>query len=370
MSAERAIFNRYPSLRQSLPFLQLADLPTPVHRSSGLEEAVGIGKLWLKRDDISAPNYGGNKLRKLEFLLAAAKQNGCRNVITFGGLGSNHALATAINCQRLGLRCIAILTPEPGTALVCRTLRYHQLLGTRLEIAHTYAQTRSVADRLHDELGTKYCYEIPFGGSSWLGAIGFVNAGLELAQQITAGSLSKPDTIYLGCGTAGSTAGLALGLMLAGIKASVEAIQVTPDSMQPERVFQTLFRDANRELNARDSAIPLLDSSQSGVKVRNDQLGDGYAIPTEAAREAAQLFHDKAELPVSLTYTAKVFAGLMADAGRGILADKNVLFWNTYNSQAYPKLPADDSWKELPEAFHAVFTARTAAQAGSRSTKA
>jgi D-cysteine desulfhydrase len=357
MSDERAIFNRYPSLQQSLPFLQLADLPTPIHRSSDLEEAFGVDQLWLKRDDLSAAEYGGNKIRKLEFLLAAAKQNGCSHVITFGGLGSNHALATSINCQRLGLNCIAILTPEPITDNVRQTLRYHQLLGTRLEIAHTYAETRSVADSLHTELGSERCYEIPFGGSSWLGAIGFVNAGLELAQQISAGALARPDYIYLGCGTAGSTAGLALGLMLAGIETSVQAVQVTPASMHHEKLFRGLFISANEELNVREASIPLHDYSQAGVTIRDDQLGKGYAIPTEAAETAAELLRTKARLPASLTYTAKVLAAIMADAGRGILTDKQVLFWNTYNSHAYPQLPTDDSWKQLPEAFHPVFNA-------------
>jgi D-cysteine desulfhydrase len=355
MSAERALFNRYPSLQHSLPFLPLADLPTPIHRSSDLEEAFGLDHLWLKRDDISATDYGGNKTRKLEFLLAAAKQNGCSHVITFGGLGSNHALATAIYCKRLGLNCIAILTPEPATDSVRQTLRYHQLLGTRLEVAHTYAETRSVADSLHDELGSRQCYEIPFGGSSWLGAIGFVNAGLELAKQIAAGALAKPDYIYLGCGTAGSIAGLSLGLLLAGIETSLQAVQVTPASMHPERLFRELFISANAELNVREASIPLLDYSQAGVTIRDDQLGEGYAIPTEAAETAAELLRSKARLPASLTYTGKVLAAVMADAGRGILTDKHVLFWNTYNSQAYPELPSDDSWKQLPEPFHAVF---------------
>jgi D-cysteine desulfhydrase len=357
MSDERAIFNRYPALQQSLPFLQLADLPTPIHRSSDLADAFGVDQLWLKRDDISATEYGGNKIRKLEFLLAAARQNGCSHVITFGGLGSNHALATAINCHRLGLNCIAILTPEPATDSVRQTLRYHQLLGTRLEVAHTYAETRSVADSLHDELGSGQCYEIPFGGSSWLGAIGFVNAGLELAQQIAAGGLPKPDYIYLGCGTVGSTAGLALGLLLAGIETSVQAVQVTPASMHHEQLFRELFISANEELNLRESSIPLLDYSQANVTIRDDQLGKGYAIPTEAAEKAAELLLSKARLPASLTYTAKVLAAVMADAGRGILTDKQVLFWNTYNSQAYPALPTDDSWKQLPEPFHAIFSA-------------
>lgn len=355
MSDERAIFNRYPSLQKSLPFLRLAELPTPIHRISELEEALGVDRVWLKRDDVSALEYGGNKIRKLEFLLAAAKLNGCTQVITFGSLASNHALATSINCRRLGLNCVAILTPEPATDTVRRALRYHQLLGTRLEVAQTYAETRSTANRLRQELGEQNCYEIPLGGSSWLGAIGFVNAGLELAQQIAAGSLVKPDRIYLGCGTAGSVAGLALGLMLAGIETSIQAIQVTPDSMQPAKLFRDLFRSTNQELNAREDLIPLLDVSESGVEVRNDQLGEGYAIPTAAAREAAKLLQNYAGLPASLTYTAKALAGLMADAGRGILTGKNVLFWNTYNSQGYPELPTDDSWKRLPKPFHAAF---------------
>ncbi|GAG08413.1 unnamed protein product, partial [marine sediment metagenome] len=84
---------------------------------------LSIEELWVKCDDISAPDYGGNKIRKLEFLLADARQRGCTTVLTFGGLGSNHALATALNCNRLGLNCIAVLTPEPATEAVRRTLR-------------------------------------------------------------------------------------------------------------------------------------------------------------------------------------------------------------------------------------------------------
>ena len=184
MSEQRAIFERYPALRESLPFIQLGELPTPVHRITGLEEAIGVDKLWIKRDDISALDYGGNKIRKLEFLLAAAKQNGCSHVITYGGFGSNHALATALNCKKLGLQCVAVLTPEPATDAVRRQLRYHQAIGTEFEIAYDYNTVREAAQRAKDRHGEANCYEIPFGGSSWLGAIGFVNAGLELAQQV------------------------------------------------------------------------------------------------------------------------------------------------------------------------------------------
>ncbi len=355
MSEDRALFTRHPGLRDSLPFIALGDFPTPVHRITELEEACGVDKLWVKRDDISASDYGGNKVRKLEFLLAAAQQNNCSHVITFGGFGSNHALATSLNCKKLGLECIAILTPEPPTDNVRRQLRYHQQLGTRVEIAHDYSTIRAAADRVKAELGEARCYEVPFGGSSWLGALGFVNAGLELAQQIAAGTAGRPDVIYMGCGTTGSTAGLALGLMLANVETSIQAVQVTPDSMQPNRLFKSLFAEANSELNARDNNIPLLGAEDSGVEIRRDQLGEGYAIPTPACEEAAALMMRSGGLPASTTYTAKVLAALMADAGRGSLAGKNVLFWNTYNSLAYPKLPEDDRWKDLPEDFHFIF---------------
>ncbi len=355
MSKERALFTRYPALRETLPFLPLGALPTPVHRITELEEAVGIDALWIKRDDISARDYGGNKIRKLEFLLGAAKQNNCSTVVTFGGCGSNHALATSIYCRKLGLKCVAILTPEPATDAVRRTLRYHQLLGTRLELANAYAETRVIARRVSERIGPEVCYEIPYGGSSWLGAMGFVNAGFELLGQIKSGQLTRPDRIYIGLGTAGSVAGLALGLMLADISTSIQAVQVTPDSMRPDQLFRDLFDATNQELNVRDNSIPLLTTGEFGVDIRHDQLGEGYAMPTDAADTALELIQTSAGLPASLTYTAKTMAALMADAGRGTLTGQNVLFWNTYNSQPYPELPTDESWRELPEEFHPIF---------------
>jgi D-cysteine desulfhydrase len=356
MSDSRAIFNRYSTLCNALPFTPLGDLPTPVHRITALEQAIGIDALWVKRDDLSARDYGGNKIRKLEFLLAAAQQNNSTTVITFGGFGSNHALATSINCKKLGLNCVAILTPEPPTNAVRRTLRYHQLLGTRIEIARDYAETRAIADRVRESFGSQFCYEIPFGGSSWLGALGFVDAAFELQQQITAGNLPCPDQIYIGCGTAGSTAGLAVGLLLAGLTVSLQAVQVTPDSMRADKLFHSLFQEINRELSGRDSSIPSLNVDDANVNVRNDQLGDGYAMPTEAALAAQDLIQNHSGFPASLTYTAKTMAALMSDAGRGLLTGKNVLFWNTYNSLPYPELPSDDSWRKLPAALHATFT--------------
>jgi len=355
--ANRPLFKRFPRLDDELSFIELGEFPTPVKKLSSLAREIGITDLWAKCDDISAPVYGGNKVRKLEFLLADALAQGCTSVLTFGGLGSNHALATSINCQRLGLQCTAILTPEPSTAAVQKTLRYHQQLGTRLELARRYADARTIAERVTAEIGADYVYEIPFGGSSWVGAVGFVNAGLELATQIATHEISAPDVIYLGCGTAGSTAGLALGLQLAGLSARIEAIQVTPESIQPTRLFEQLFLETGQQLHALDETVNPGGLSTTSVNVRNDQLGEGYAIPTEATTEATRLMLQTENMPASLTYTGKTMAALISDAREGQLVGKQVLFWNTFNSRPYPELADDDSWRALPAGFHPLFNA-------------
>ena len=358
LSASRPLFERYPALQTKLPFIALGTLPTPVSRAAKLGIELKLPTLWVKHDDRTGEVYGGNKIRKLEFLLADALQRGCSTVLTFGGMGSNHALATAINCQRLGLQCVVVLTPEPPTDAVRRTLRYHQQLGTRLELAANYADVRAIAEHVIAELGAQHVCEIPFGGSSWLGTIGFVNAAFELDAQIRAGDLPRPERIYVGYGTTSTAAGLALGFALAGTPIEIEAIQVTPDSMQPAKRCMELYKQASMELHQLDSSVAIPDPDNYAVHVRRDQLGEGYAIPTAAAREAAELMQLET-MPASLTYTAKAMAALIADARDGLLQDEHVLFWNTYNSCAYPELPVDDSWRKLPLGFHPAFRVNT-----------
>jgi len=355
MPSDRALFKKFPVLQSKLPFIELGLMPTPVQQLNGLAEALSLANLWIKRDDLSAGDYGGNKIRKLEFLLADARQMGRLHIITFGGFGSNHALATAIQCKKLGLHCSAILTPEPATDAVRRALRHHQQLGTRLEIAETYADTRTIADQLRSEYGSQQSYEIPFGGSSCMGTVGFVDAGLELAQQVKAGELPSPDCIYIACGTAGSSAGLALGLKLAGIDVSIQAVQVTPESLQLGKINERLFRETFGELKLLDPALPQCNYDDVELELRTDQLGDGYAIPTAAGREAAALLQEYAGIPSSLTYTAKAMAALIADARRGLLAGQNVLFWNTYNSHPLPTFANDLGWQKLPLGLHFLF---------------
>lgn len=345
----RPLFDRFPALAEKLPFTVIGELPTPVEEAGALANHIGVDALTVKRDDVSAALYGGNKVRKLEFLLADAVRSHCHTVLTFGGLGSNHALATSIYCRRLGLRCAAILTPEPVTDKVRRTLAYHAELGTRIEMANDYSNLQRTARDLQSELGGEQCYLVPFGGSSWVGVVGFVNAALELGEQVSAGLLSEPDAVYLACGTTGSVVGLAIGLRVAGMNTRIEGVQVTPDSMQPDALARRLFDETCHELHSRDHTFPLLDEPMRNLVIRNDQLGRGYAIPTEAAEDAAGVLEALTGLPASLTYTGKALAALVDDSREGRVRGKRILFWNTYNSRPYPELDLRDRSGLPPE---------------------
>ncbi len=329
---DRPLFHRWPALGDKLPFTALGEFPTPVDAADQLAKQLGIGSLTIKRDDVSATDYGGNKIRKLEFLLGDARAQGKTHVVTFGGLGSNHAIATSINCKKLGLICGAVLTPEPETEAVKKALKRHKALGTRIAYSTGYSDIRSSANALAAEFGAEKTYEIPFGGSSAVGALGFVNGALELAAQIEAGELDEPELIYMACGTAGTVAGLALGLGLAGLSSSIEAVLVTPESLNHRDLSARLITGAAELLTPEAEGLPTTAAALARLNLRGDQLGGGYANPTEASVSGAKLWQEATGQPVSMTYTAKAVAGLITDAQAGKLRDKKVMFWNTYNS--------------------------------------
>jgi D-cysteine desulfhydrase len=330
----RPLFRRWPKLAETLAFTELGNFPTRVDAADELGEKLGIASLHIKRDDLSAADYGGNKIRKLEFLLGEALAQGKTHVVSFGGLGSNHAIATSLNCKKLGLVCGTVLTPEPETDAVKTALNRHRELGTHI-VKSGYSDIREKADQLIAEFGADNTYEIPFGGSSPVGSLGFVNGALELAEQIESGQLQEPELIYLACGTAGSVAGLALGLCMAGLKSRVEAVLVTPESLKHRELSARLIGSASELLSTAVPDLPTTAEVIERLNIRNDQLGNGYAEPTEASKTAASLWQEATGQPVSLTYTAKAVAALVADANDGRLSSRRVMFWNTYNSQPW-----------------------------------
>ena len=349
----------FPALQSNLRRIALAELPSPLATSAHLSAALDLDTLQIKRDDMTGPIYGGNKVRKLEYLFGDALHRNCDGVITFGAAGSNHALATAIYAKRLGLDCHVVMTDQPVTPYVARTLRYHALLGTRLELAHGYAESIDIADRLAalHPAGAERLYRIPWGGSAPLGAIGFVNAALELAGQCGG---AAPDVIYVACGTMGTVAGLALGLRLAGLRTRIEAVRVVPEPVTTLHGLGTLFVAANRELHATDNKIPIFDDPLRNIALRGEFFGTGYAEATPGCTEAVVLMRETENLTLETTYTGKALAALIHDARGRRLSGQRVVFWNTYNSRPHPPAVENETGAPLPDWAGRYLASRTA----------
>jgi D-cysteine desulfhydrase len=328
---------KFPALEDLLPFVSLTRLPTRVEPAHKLGARIGLDSLTIKRDDESADFYGGNKTRKLEYVLADARARGCDAVVTFGSAGSNHALATAIYAQRLGLQCYAVLTHQAHTPYVAATLRYHVMLGTKLVHAGRYQDVVATYEKVVEShpSGADRVYKITWGGSSWLGTTGFVAAALELAEQLPASQIPE----------------LILGLRLAGLPTRVLAIKVAPGPRPVDEEFERLFETTDRELRQRDPSLPALDEPLANVELREEFLGPGYAIPTPECSEAIELIYSTEGLKLEATYTGKALGALVQDARRGRLAGRRVMFWNTYNSRPYPEGIDAIGAEALPDAF-------------------
>ena len=340
---------RYPKLLLNLPFMTLTDLPTPLDRAQELAGELGLDTLWIKRDDLSASLYGGNKVRKLEYLFADAQARDCDAVVTFGAAGSNHVLATAIFAQQLGMTCYGVLTEQPATPYVGETLRYHAAIGTRLIPAAGYKGSNEEFDAIlgAHPTGADKVYRITWGGSSWRGTVGFVNAAFELADQLK--HAEAPDLIYVACGTMGTAVGLAIGLRLAQLPTRIVAVKVVPDPVTTEANLRKLFTETIAELHAIDDEIPLLDEPLANLTLRTEYLGAGYAETTPECLEAIDIMARTEGLVLETTYTGKGLAALVDDARAGRLQGQQVAFWNTYNSRPHAAAVASADTSKLPD---------------------
>lgn len=347
----KVLASRFPGLQQSLPFISLTSLPSPLDTADDLAGRIGLEKLWIKRDDLSAEIYGGNKIRKLEYVIADALQADSDALITFGAIGSNHALATSIFAQRQGLTCYAVLMDQVLTPNLGPTLRYHARIATKLSYAKTFNEAVKAGEMAvaNHPTGADRVYYVPWGGSSWLGTVGFVDAALELADQLDADSI--PETIYLACGTWGTAAGLAMGLRLANIQTRLVAVRVVPGRMNNHEKFIDLFEELNRELHERDRSFPIFEDALANVEIREEFLGPGYAEPTAECLEAVELIRETEGLKLDTTYTGKALAALIHDARESKSTGRRALFWNTYNGRPYPADLDTIMADEIPEPF-------------------
>jgi len=341
----------YPALGGRPAKLVLADLPTPVSAHRLLLPS-GSYDITIKHDEATSPLYGGNKVRKLEYLLKRAIDRGAQRVATFGAAGSNHALATAIHATRLGLDCTCFLSQQNATPGVARTLAMHQQLGT--EIIPWRGRAGQVA-LLRRHLQGRNAWVIPLGGTCWLGATGFVNAGLELAWQIAQGVIDKPDRIYIACGTTGSVAGLALGVAAAGLDTVVHAVQVADNPFADEAIMRRLIGKTLHLLNRIDPTF-VAPGWQERVTWRDAFLAGGYARSDAPTDRALRVAKDQLDLVLETTYTGKAMAALLHDLEADRCAGTRSLFWNTCNKAPLPvsaRRPA--SFAGIPDDFRRYY---------------
>ena len=297
---------------ESFPRVSLGIFPTPIHKLENISRMLGTN-VYVKRDDLTGLGLGGNKTRKLEFLLADAKARGAEIVFTTGGAQSNHAMLTAAAAGKLGMQAILILKKRGVTGRVGNQLLEH-LMGTDVRFVDTddYADIYAEMDRVGNELGRPY-YKIPCGGSNALGALGYVACAKEIGDQGT-----HFDHLICAEGSGGTMAGLALGakLFLPGTKVYGMMVDTDPFDVVTPRLMREAAALLEADVTVSDSDFTL-----------RDMCGPGYAIASAAGNAAVSLMAQKEGIFLDPVYTGKAFAGLLEMAAEGrFLPEDKVLF--------------------------------------------
>jgi D-cysteine desulfhydrase len=351
------LFDSFPALAE-LPRAVLGTFPSAIERV----EVVGLGDVWLKRDDLNAPVAAGNKVRALEFLLGSVRPGD--EVLTAGGAGSTHVYATAVHAARLGAETVAIRWPHEmhptaqavadAAAARCRKTVSTAWAGSAaLRVAAWRAglgqrsegkgETRS---RFGESRQAGMRHYVPIGGSSPLGILGHVNAGLELAAQVAEGAVPEPTYLVVPLGSGGTAAGLALGLGIAGLRTIVIAARVAPRVVANAVRIEMLVHGTRRLIRRAGRVRGPLRAAR--IVVEHHLYGGAYGRPLAMGARAGTLLRDACRpedadcLPPVLldaTYAAKAGAaalGLMDRRAAGEL----VLLWVTFDGRAFGP-PAD-----------------------------
>lgn len=307
--------------------LSLTSLPTPLEALPILSHQLGV-ELWIKRDDLTSPAGGGNKVRKLEFLFADAGAHKATVVITLGAVQSNHCRQTSLLAAKLGYEAHLVLIGEEPTARQGNLL-LDNLSGATLHFgARTLEEGRAIAKQLMVSLRAlgKEPYLIPYGGSDPIGAQGYVAAWAELQEQAQARSLSF-DCIVQASSSGGTQAGLLVGQQVYGGGCQVMGISVGPPAATLQREVAALAGQTARAIGLDSFTLP------SAPTVLDQFIGPGYALLDEATRAAIRQLAQTEAILLDPVYTGKAFAGLLWLASEGRLG-KRALFWHTGGTPA------------------------------------
>lgn len=318
------LFARYPIIEVQLQPQQFACLPTPVMALDGL-----ANNAWVKQDDLTHPSYGGNKIRKLDFILADIKRRQKKHVITFGATGTNAGVATAMMCYRNQLKCTVYLFEQPLTQTVKDNLALMQAYGAELiycgSLLKTVLSFYCSRYRLqHDS------YFLWAGCSNSVATFSYINAAFELKQQIDNNELPEPEHIFVPVGSCSTLAGLTLGAKLCGLNSKVVGIRVAPAYLGPFPActageVNKVIKQAAKQMQSW--GISDLDRIPT-CTFSDDFYGEGYGIASEYSEKAIVRFKALG-MKLENTYTGKAAAAFIEQLEK---SNKPQLFWQTFNS--------------------------------------
>jgi 1-aminocyclopropane-1-carboxylate deaminase/D-cysteine desulfhydrase-like pyridoxal-dependent ACC family enzyme len=319
----RPLLQRWPNLQSHVQCEEIASLPTPVIPLPRLSPS-----LWMKCDQLTHTVYGGNKIRKLEFILPQLKQQQIRQVVSLGGIGTNSGTALAMVCQELGIKCRLYLFDQQMSAAVEHN--YASMRGFGAELVHVKTSVMAGLRYYLDWRRLDRRRYFLYGGcSNAVSVFGYVNALLELRQQVEAGECPTPAQIVVATGSCSTLAGLLLGAALIAWDVRIIGIRVAPDYVGPAPgctpgLVTALMRQA---LEFIIRAYPEYRSLQLPTPVLlGDYYGAGYGIPSPAGEQALRQAAREG-ITLENTYTAKAFAAVLDRVAQD---QGPVIFWNTH----------------------------------------
>lgn len=303
-----------------IPRVKFAHLPTPIEELPRLSGTLGGPRILIKRDDQTGLAFGGNKTRKLEFLVAEAREQGAKTLISGGALQSNHCRQTAAAAARYGFDCILVLNgemPDQPSA----NLLLDQLFGAQIVTIVDRKERDRVLQETFDHAVANGCrpYLVPYGGSSPTGALGYAFAMDEFMKQNI-----HADWIVFGTSSGGTHAGLMLGQRAFGYKGKVLGISIDESEEWLKTHVSALASDASERIGKRIEFVP------ADVLANADYCTAGYGVLTDAEREAIKLFAKYEGLLLDPVYTGRAAAGMIELIRKGYFKkDETVLFWHT-----------------------------------------
>lgn len=334
MDKERA--RELRELLSRVPKVRLGFFPTPLHRLDRLSQLLGV-EFYLKRDDFTGiSQFGGNKIRKLEYLMADALEKKADTVITYGASQSNHAMQTVTACRRLDLHAVlhlvSIVKSEDKDPKA--NLLLDRIMGAEVHLEPMFHEDDQEASARAEIKGKQQmreleetghiCYEIPMGGANALGSMGFLEGYVELCEQLLVKELEEADYLYLASGSGGTLAGLTAGKKLMNSRTRIRAVGVGLKTESYKEKVAAMATDTLRLLNVSETV------EAEDFEYHDGYYGEGYEVPSEAGTEALLLLARLEGILLDPVYTAKAFSGIIDHVRRGIIEKgSTVVFWHT-----------------------------------------